>query len=58
MGNLIGETFAMSVLFGYSKNENVNQGQAFLVAAIIIGSLSLLTLFFVRNPKIKQAKQK
>lgn len=58
MGNLIGETFAMSVLFGYSKREDVSQTKAFCVAAIIIGVLSLFILCLVRNPKIKESNKK
>ena len=53
MGNLIGETFAMSVLFGISKPEGVNQNQAFFYAAVITGSMSLLICCFVTNMKIK-----
>ena len=51
LGNLLGETFAMLVLFGISKETGMNT--AFCIAAIVTGSLSFLTLCFVRNPTIK-----
>jgi len=54
LGNLVGETFAMSVLFGYSKRDDVSQNEAFSVAAIIIAALGLPVFCLVRNPKIKE----
>jgi len=47
----------MTVLFGYSKREDVTQNEAFTMAAIAVGVLSLLTLFIVKNPKIKERNQ-
>lgn len=43
----------MSVLFGISKPEGVNQNMAFFYAAVITGSMSLLICCFVTNTKIK-----
>ena len=48
----------MTVLFGYSKKEDVTQVQAFAVAGIIAGALSIVTLFIVRNPKVKDSEPK
>lgn len=56
MGNLIGETFAMSVLFGISKPTKVSQNMAFCYAALITCFLALFTLCLVKNPEIKEAK--
>ena len=53
LGNLLGETFAMSVLFSISKQEGVSQNEAFTIASVIVGVLSLVILFIVRNPTIK-----
>ena len=53
-GSLFGEAFAMTVLFGISKGEDMHMNTAFLIAAIVTGSMSFLTLFFVRNPTIKK----
>ena len=53
LGNLLGETFAMSVLFGFSKKESVSQNEAFLMAAITVGVLSLGLLCIVKNREIK-----
>ena len=46
--------FAMSVLFGISKKENVTQEKAFLYSALIVAGLSCLLLFIVRNPDLKE----
>ena len=54
LGNLIGETFATTVLFGFSKQENVGLNWAFCMAAIVTGALSFFTLCLVRNPTIKE----
>lgn len=56
LGLLLGEAFAMVVLFGYSKRENVSQEQAFRMAACVILGLTIITLFLVQNPKSKQTK--
>ena len=50
----MGETFAMTFLFGFSKRENVTQNIAFAIAAVTIGVLSLFTLLVVTNPEIKK----
>lgn len=53
LGNLLGETFAMSVLFSISKKEGVSQNEAFSIAALMLGVLSLVTLLIVRDPTIQ-----
>ena len=53
---MIGETFAMTVLFGFSKRDNVTQDVAFAMAAITVAVLALFTLLIVRNPEIKKPK--
>ena len=57
LGNLIGEMFAMTVLFGISKNPNVTQERAFLYSAIIVFFLALVILFIVRDPVLKENKK-
>ena len=53
LGNLLGETFAMSVLFSFSKKETVSQNLAFSMAAITVGVMSLGVLCIVTNRAIK-----
>ena len=53
LGLLIGETFAMSVLFGISRIEGVSQQEAFSYSAAIIAVLSFPLLGIIRNVEIK-----
>ena len=46
----------MTVLFGFSKRDNVTQDVAFAMAAITVAVLALFTLLIVRNPEIKMPK--
>lgn len=57
IGNLIGEAFAMTVLFGYSKQVDVSQDKAFCMAAICIACLSFFFLCLVKDPKIKKSSR-
>lgn len=47
----------MSVLFGFSKRDDVNQEQAFCMSAVIVAALSFVALCVVRNPKIKTCEE-
>lgn len=53
LGLLIGETFAMTVLFGISRIENVSQQEAFSYSAAIIAVLAFPLLGIIRNVDIK-----
>ena len=50
LGSLLGEAFAMVVLFGYSKREGVSQDQGFRMAAIVVISLTSLSLCTIATP--------
>ncbi len=47
----------MSVLFSFSKREDVDQEQAFCMSAVVVAALSFVALCVVRNPKIKECKE-
>ena len=57
LGHLVGEAFAMSVLFGISKREDVDQIEAFAYAAAIVACLGLPILCLVTNVKVKDKKK-
>ena len=54
----MGETFAISVLFGISKREGISQEQAFGVAAAIIAALGLPIFCLVRDTNINICRKK
>ena len=57
LGALLGEAFAMVVLFGYSKRDGVTQEEAFRFAAIFLLALAIITLFVVKEPNSKKEKK-
>ena len=52
IGHMIGETFAIGVIFELSARYGQNQNQAFLIGAAIVAVLSIPVLFLVKNPTI------
>lgn len=56
LGNLVGEAFAIAVLFGISKKEGRSQNEAFAIAAAIVAALSLPVFCLVRDPKLLKGK--
>ena len=57
LGALLGEAFAMVVLFGYSKRDGVTQEEAFRFAAIFLLALAIITHFVIKEPNSKKEKK-